>query len=179
MRFLGTYADFTGYKVGGFTVEGLAARDNKGVPVFRVVCGNCGHHQALSHARLAPLVQGRATQTSLLCANPACPLSRHERQVETIEELRRQERRQREQEASAAAEAQQAAEAKAAQDRAQAARSAEIQRQYIQYVNHQWLVGQEDAKICTRQRWFELTDGTRRTVLDLIEKDPTVRIAGL
>lgn len=174
--FLGSYADLSGFRVGRFYIEGLVARDASGAPLWRIICQHCHYPQMLRHARLAPLVQGRNTQTTLQCANSACPLSRHS---ETIDEFRRRERREAEQAANAATEAQQAAEAKAAKEQAQAARSAEVQRQYIQYVNHQWLAGQEDAKICTRQRWFELTDGTRRTVLDLIEKDPTLRISGL
>ena len=97
----------------------------------------------------------------------------------TLSEFRKRERREVQQAARAAAEAERSAAAKAAKEQADAARTAETQRQYLEYVNHQWAAAQDDCKICTRQRWFELSDGTRRTVLGLIRKDPTVRIAGL
>lgn len=97
----------------------------------------------------------------------------------TLAEFRRRERREAGQAAALAAEAHRAAEAETAKQRAEAARHAEIQRQYIRYVNSQWAAKQDDEMICTRQRWFELTPGTRQIVNDLIQKDPTVRIAGL
>lgn len=177
--FLGSYVNMTGYEIGNFRVEGLAGRDPSGAPCWRIVCAQCCYPQTLPHAKLAPLVQGRHSQITLLCANSACPLSCQETLAETFSQFRRREAGLAKQAADTAAVAQRAAEAEAEKARAQAARHAEIQREYIRYVNHQWLAGQEDAKICTQRRWFELTGGTRRTVLDLIEKDRTVRIAGL
>jgi hypothetical protein len=97
----------------------------------------------------------------------------------TLSEFRRRERKEAELAARVADEAKRVADAKADKHRRQAAHDAGIQQQYIRYVNHQWAAGQNDNKICTRQRWFELTDETRQIVLNLIEKDPTVRIAGL
>jgi hypothetical protein len=114
-----------------------------------------------------------------VCANPTCPLAHHESQSETIDEFRRRERKEAEQAARATAEAKRAAETKSEKVRKQAARDAQVQRQYICYVNSQWRAGQDDDRICSRRRWFELTDGTRQTILDIIEKDPTARIGGL
>ena len=85
---------------------------------------------------------------------------------------------QKELDARAAAESQAVAEAEAARDREQAVRDAEIQRQYLQYLNHQWGAGQEDSKICTRTRWFELQPSTRKYVLDALGTYPAVRISG-
>jgi hypothetical protein len=175
------YADLRGQRIGHFLVEEFVGRDAAGAPCWRVVClkDGCNYPQTLRHSRLAPLVQGRSTQSTLLCANPACPLSRHENRVESIDEFRRQQRRESIQSARMAAEEHQAAETKAGKDRLWAVRNDEIQRQYIKYVNHQWMAGQVDERICGRQRWFELSDVSRRTILDIIEKGPTVRIAGL
>lgn len=178
MSFLGTYANLTGYDIGNFSVEGLAGRDPSGAPRWKVVCEHCHYPQTVSHARLAPLVQGRNTQATLQCANPACPLSRQETHEETFAQFRRREARQAKEAADAAAVVQRAADEQAAKEREVALRKEQIQRQYIRYLNHQWRAGQADHKICTRERWFELTDGTRRTVLDLIAKDPSVQIAG-
>jgi hypothetical protein len=179
--FLGTFADLTGYRINNFMIEGLSGRDVSGAPFWRVVhqAAGCNYPQSLPHSRIAALVQGRHSQISLLCANPACPLSHRESQSETIDEFRRRERREAEQAARAAAEAKREADAKAETDRRQAARDAEIQRTYIRYLNAQWRAGQDDDTICSRRRWFELTPGTREIVMDLIEKDPMVRIGGL
>jgi hypothetical protein len=143
------------------------------------VCDECSFPQSISHARLAPLVQGQHSQISLLCANPACPQSHCEHESETLSAFRKREFRESEKTAKVAAEAKRVADAQADKDRMQAARDAWIQRQYLQYLNHQWNAGQTDEKICPRSRWFQLTDGTRRIVLDMIEKNAAVRIAGL
>ena len=178
--FLGTFANLTGYSVGAnFYVDELVYRDTRGVPVWRVVCRRCGHSQPISHVKLAPLIQGRHTEKSLYCASPGCDFSRSQSGAETISEFRQQERKQSEQAAKSAAEAQCTANEQAAKERTQSVRNEEVQRQYMRYIVHQWRAGQNDHRICTRQRWFELTDATRRTVLNLIEKDPHVRVNGL
>ena len=97
----------------------------------------------------------------------------------TLSEFRKRERREPEQAAKAATEAQRAADAETAKERAQATRNAEIQRQYARFVVQQWKAGQSDEKICTRKRWFSLSEGTRQMILDTIQKNPAVRIAGL
>jgi hypothetical protein len=97
----------------------------------------------------------------------------------TLSEFRKRERREAEKAAIAAAEAQSAADAEAAKQRAESARQAEIQRQYVQYVNSQWAAEQSDEKICTWQHWLELTPGTRQLVSDLIAKNRNVRIGNL
>ena len=91
MSFLGTYLDLEGQQVGGFRVVELCGRDHKGAPVYRVLCGTCQHTQAFSHAKLQPLVQGKASQVTLRCANSACPLSRHDSHIETINDFRRRD----------------------------------------------------------------------------------------
>jgi len=178
MTFLGTHADLGGQQIGAFRVVELAGRDAAGAPRWRIVCDGCHYPQTLPHSRIALLVQGRHSQITLLCANPACPQSHREHESETIDEFRRRERREAEQAASAAAEAQRADQASAAKEQADCARSAEIQRQYIQYLNHQWRAGQDDDKICPISKWFALQPGTRRIVNDLIAKDPGAKISG-
>jgi hypothetical protein len=178
MNFRGIYADLTGQSIQKFTVEGLAGRDPSGAPRWKVVC-SCGHPQVLGHAKLLPLVQGRTTQTSLLCGSPACPLSRRESQSETIEEFRRQERREAEQAARLAAESQKATEAEAAKRQAEDARIAALKAEYRFYWNHQIKTEIEESKIIPLTRWCELSEGTRKVVLDALSIDPNVRISGL
>src|SRR6478735_9015357 len=167
--FLGTYTNLTNFRVSGFLIEGLSGRDGSGRPVWRLVCDICSFPQSLSHARLAPIVQGRNSQVSLLCQNPACPQSHKARQVETLADIRREERQAVEQ----AEEAKRVSDAKAAKEQVQAARAYEIQRQYTRYVNHQLKAGQSDENICTRPRWFSLSDASRSAVLDAMQKNPT------
>jgi hypothetical protein len=97
----------------------------------------------------------------------------------TLSEFRKRERREAEKAAIAAAEEKRIADAADAKERAQAVRNAEIQRQYARFVVQQWKAGQSDERICTRERWFSLSEGTRQMILDTIQKDPAVRIAGL
>jgi hypothetical protein len=97
----------------------------------------------------------------------------------TLSEFRKRERRAAAQEAKAAAEQKAIADAADAKELAQAARNAEIQRQYARFVVQQWKAGQTDERICTRERWFSLSEGTRQMILDTIQKNPAVRIAGL
>lgn len=176
--FLGTYANLAGRQLGNFRVEELAGRNRQGAPRWKVVC-RCGCPQTIEHAKLAPLVQGRRSQLSLLCASPACELSRQTSEIETVEQFRRREQMEAKHAATAAAEAERISVAKAEELRAQAIREFEIQRQYTRYVNHQWNAGQSDDAICTRQRWFELTDGSRQIVMDAITKNPAVRIGAI
>ena len=177
--FLGTFANLMGYRVGAnFYVDELMSRDTRGAPVWCVVCRRCGHSQPIAHGRLAPLLQGRRTEKSLHCANPGCELSRSQSGAETISEFRQREQKQSEQAAKTAAEAQRTADEQVTKERAKTVRNEEIQRQYMRYIVHQWRAGQDDDRICTRQRWFELTDATRRTVLDLIERESHVRVNG-
>ncbi len=168
MSFLGTFADLTGQKIGKFVVDGLAGRDN-GAPRWKLICGTCFYPQNLPHSKVAPLVQGRHSQKSLLCANPACPASRHEHQVETLTDIRRQER----QAELKAAEAQRQAAANDEKERKKAARADRIQREFLRYLSHQWRVGAADKDICKQSRWFSLSDSSRKNVLDAMEKNPT------
>jgi hypothetical protein len=179
--FIGHFADLTNYRVGSFLIEKFLGRDASGAPVWRIVHedAGCNCPQTLPHSKIAPLVQGRHSQITLLCANPVCPQSHRQSQSETHSEFRKRELRESEKAARVAAEEKLAADAQAEKDRKQTASDAEIQRQYIRYVHSQWAAKQNDEKICTRQRWFELTPGTRQIVNDLVQKDPTVRIAGL
>lgn len=103
----------------------------------------------------------------------------HELVSETFSQFRMRERRESEQAAKVADEQKRISDAANAKERAQAARNADIQRQYARFVVQQWKAGQSDEKICTRERWFSLSEGTRQMILDTIQKNPAVRIAGL
>lgn len=175
MSFLGTYADLTGYHIGSFTVDGLIGRDKSGAPTYRVKCGQCWSHQGIGHARLAHLTQSKASQRSLCCNNPACPLSRHEHHSESLGDLRGQERKQAEQ----AAEAVRLARIEAEKQRAKAAQIAALKAEYRRYWNHQMRTNIEQSKIVKLERWQQLTEGTRRLIMDRISKDPTVYFEGL
>ena len=167
--FIGTAADLRGKRVGRFLIDELVGRDASGAPRYRVLCDECAFPQSLSQARLAPLVQGRHSQISLLCANPACPLSHRDNQTETLSDFRRQER----QALAKAAEAQREATANAEKEQKKAARADRIQREYLAYLNHSWRVGAADKDICKQSRWFSLSDSSRKNVLDAMEKNPT------
>lgn len=169
MSFLGTFANLTGRKIGKFVVDGLSGRDKSGAPVWRVLCDHCSYPQTMPHSKVAPLVQGRHSQISLLCQNPACPLSHRENQTETLTDIRRQER----QAELKAAEAQRQAAANDEKERKKAARAYRIQRDFLAYLNHQWRVGAADKDICTQKRWLSLSDSSRKNVLNAMEKNPT------
>jgi hypothetical protein len=168
-NFLGTFANLAGKRIGRFIVTELAGRDTSGAPRWKVVCDECSYPKTLSHSKLAPLVQGRHSQISLLCQNPACPLSHRENQTETLTDIRRQER----QAEAKAAEAQREAAANAEKEQKKAVRDDRIRREYLAYLNHQWRVGAADKDICTQKRWFSLSDSSRKHVLDAAEKHPT------
>jgi hypothetical protein len=97
----------------------------------------------------------------------------------TLSEFRKRERREAEQAARAAAEEKRIADAEAVRQRIKDARIAALKAEYRFYWNHQIKTSIEESKITPFVRWCELSDGTRRTVLDLIQKNPAVRIAGL
>jgi hypothetical protein len=179
VNFLGTYANLAGLKIGQFTVEELAGRDASGAPRWRIVCADCHYPQTLPHSRIAPLVQGRNTQTTLRCANPACPQSHRESQSETIDEFRKRQRREAEQAARVAAEVQRAAEAETVKQRIEDARIAALKAEYRFYWNHQINTTIEESRIAPLARWCQLSDGTRKTVLDRLRANPTARIQGL
>jgi hypothetical protein len=172
MSFIGTFADLTGKKIGKFVVDGLSGRDKTRSPVWRVLCDLCSYPQSLPHSKVAPLVQGRHSQVSLLCANAACPASRHERKVETISDIRRQEK----QAAIEVAEAKREADALAEKDRLKAARRDRIMSEFVKYLNHQWKVGADDAQICHQRRWFALSDESRKAILDAMKKNPRATV---
>lgn len=174
--FVGTFANLAGMTVGRFRIDQLTGRDKAGAPRWRVICGVCYLPQTLPHAKLANLVQGKHSQASLLCANPACPLSHHERQVETITDLRRQERRENREAEEAALEARLAAESLAAKQRLNDAKFADLQTQYREYWLHQIKTTIEEAEIASLARWSKLSDGTRKAVLDAIASDATLQV---
>lgn len=170
---LGTFANLTGKRIGKFTIESLAGRDkSSAAPVWRVVCDRCNYPQTLAHAKLASLVQGKHTQISLLCANPACPASRHERETESLADVRRKER----QDSIVVVAAQREAAEKAEKDRQRTARADRILREFTRYLNHQWRVGAADEQICTSRRWSSLSDASRKAVLDAMKANPNKRI---
>ena len=172
MIFLGTYADLTGRRIGNFLVAGLSGRDSAGAPCWRIVCDQCQYPQTLSHAKLAPLVQSRATQASIQCANPACPLSRQASTSETISEFRRRERREAAQ--AAIIEANDAAERnkETRRQRADDANLEAVRREYIRVWNHLIRTPIEESKIVTFDRWKSLSAIDRRMLLDRMNADP-------
>ena len=177
--FIGNYADLTNYRLGEFTVEGLAGRNPGGEPRWNVVCQRCNGLQILPHCKIVRLIEGRRTQLNLQCGNGACPASRTTSTIESGDEYRRRVRREEAAAASQAAEARHLADAAAVKQRAADAQRLALQREYIRYWIHQTKAGTDDADIVSRARWEQLTPGTREQVLDIITKDPTVRISGL
>ena len=97
----------------------------------------------------------------------------------TLSEFRKRERREAEQAAKAAAEAKRAADAEAVQQHIKDAKIAALKAEYRFYWNHQINTTIEESKITPLARWCELSDGTRKTVLELLRADPTARIQGL
>jgi hypothetical protein len=176
MSFIGTFADLTGMKVGRFRVEELTGRDKAGAPRWKVVCGVCCFPQTLPHSNAVNLVQGKHSQTSLLCANPACPLSHQAREIETITDLRRKERRQAKEAEASAAEAQRAVEQQATKLRASEARMTGIKASYRTYWLHQIRTTIPESEIATLAQWGKLSEATRQQVLTACAADPTVQI---
>lgn len=176
----GTYRDLTGMVVvGGFVVEGRVGRDSSGAPRWRISCKCCGWQQTLSHSKLAPLVESRATQATLQCSNGECPLSRQHHESESISQMRRQERLEAERAANAADEAQRAAEEKAAKGRQQTAKLEALKNEWRGYWLHQICTDIEADKIASFERWQRLSPETRRAVLDRINADPACYFPGL
>jgi phage gpG-like protein len=175
----GGYADITDYSVSEFRVERLAGREaNSSEPRWEICCTHCGDTQVLPHRKIMPLIESNAAQ-NLRCANGACPLSRTQaRPSETLAELRAQERKQAEEAARAAAEAQRQSEISAAQRQAEASRQRAIQREYIEYVIHQWGAGQSDDKLIPKQRFAAFSADTRQKILDIVRRNPGALISG-
>jgi hypothetical protein len=175
--FIGTYRNLIGQQLTGFKITGLSGRDSSGAPAFRVECDKCLCNQTVVYAKLAPLV-GSKTQRSLLCANPACPASRHQRHVETLSDIRREERKQQEAADRQAAAEQLAAERIAAKHRAQTAKFTALQIQYRRYWVHQIQTNIQESAIASFSRWCKLSDASREKLLDICATDPTVQIHG-
>jgi hypothetical protein len=175
--FIGTYANLQGMKIGRrFRVDELAGRDKAGAPRWKVVCDVCWLPQTLPHSKVANLVQGKRSQISLLCSNPACPSSRHENENETITQFRRRERREAQEAAASAAKAQRAAELLAAKQRINDDKFADLKTQYRTYWLHQIKTAIDEAEIVSLPRWSKLSDATRQQILTACAADPTVQI---
>jgi hypothetical protein len=179
MNFIGTYANLAGSRIGNFYVEELASRNpQNGAPRWKVRCQaeECGYPVVLDHARLWPIVQGRATQNSLRCGNPACQWSREKRHVDTLDSFRRQEKRRENEEAAVAAERLSIQLKQAAVEKAREAKDAAIAAQYRRYFIHQIKTDIEQSKIISFSRWSQLTEGDRQRLLDICDKQPDAKI---
>lgn len=176
MNFIGNYANLTGQRIGPFYVEGMVGRNASGAPCWRIIheVEDCGCPQMVEHSRLVLLLQGRGTQISLHCANPACEFSRQTRQIETVEQFRKHERN----EAIAASEAQEVSTREQARKRIADSRLAALKEQYRAYWLHQIKTDIEESRIASFVRWCELSDTTRQEIVDLCHADSTVRIQG-
>lgn len=163
-------------KVGQFLIQELAGRDKSGAPTWKVICDVCVFPQTLPHSKLANLVQGKHSQVSLLCPNPACPLSHHENENETITQFRRRERKQAQEAEASAVEAQRAAEQLAAKQRINDAKLADLKTQYRTYWLHQIKTTIAESEIATLHHWGELSAETRQQLLAACAADPIVRI---
>ena len=172
--FLGTHVNLTDRQVGNFVIEGLVGRNAARAPRWKIRCKICEYSWVLDHERIAPIVQGKNTQISLLCANPACSLHRQEHHTETVEQFKRRIRKEEEQRSKEAAEVQRAAEAQAVAKRAEDAKLATLQASYRVYWNHQIKTAIEERQIVSFARWRELQPGTREMVLSRCKADPTV-----
>lgn len=170
--FLGTYRNLAREHIGKFTVIELAGRDSSGAPCWRVICDTCSYPQTLPHSKLAPLVEGKDTQQSLMCQNPACDFSRVHHTEMTVADIRREEAA----EAAALLEQERAAAAKAHVALLNATRNYELHKTYCQLWNHQYRNGVSTDQICTKQRWFGLGDANRALVIAAMVANPDKRL---
>lgn len=138
--------------------------------LWRVTCGQCGSHQGINHARLAHLLESKATQDSLLCANPGCPLSRHQHRSASLADLREQERH----ETQRTAEAERLAAIEAEQQRQKDAKVEALKNQWRTYYRHQLKTQIKVSDIASWQRWQTLSPGTREMVMQALYADPTL-----
>lgn len=179
MSFLGTFANWTGYVAGNFTVQGLAGRDKAGAPQWTVACGKCGQAQVIPHAKVASVIQTKAPD-NLTCANAACPLSRsRDRQYESFADFRKRQRREAEQVARQAATDEELRQEKVAKHQAENSKLAALQAEYRTYWLHQIKTIIEESEIASFRRWQQLPQETRLMILDRLDKDPTLRVKGL
>jgi hypothetical protein len=179
MSFLGNFADLTGLRIDNFTVLSIAGRDSARAPRWRVLCGECCQEQVIPHAKLAAVLESKAP-ANLRCANAACPSSWSQtNHSESLAEFRQRQRREADEAAQADAEKQEAAEIEAAQQRAEEARLAALKAEYRFYFNHQLRTEAKESDIVPLERWQQLTNETRRMVLERISKDPAVWFRGL
>ncbi len=176
--FIGRYANLEGYSVGEHLIEDLAGRNAAGALRWKVVCRRCGNLQIMDHERLAPLVEGRNTQKSLFCSNPACALSRQSNASETLTDFRRAERLEAEQAAKAAEEKQRSVQAQAAQQHAASQREEALRAGFRKYWHHEMKLavrlGIADLEPITLNQWKELGQNVREEILKRVEEQPQV-----
>jgi hypothetical protein len=174
MGFLGTFANLTGYRLGGFRIESLVGRDAAGYPKWRVVCGKCGIGQIVPHTKTAALLESKAPE-NLQCTNGACELSRTRKQSESFSDIRRQEREQGEQNARDEAKANLAVAEQARKD----AKLARLKAEYGYYYRHQLGTAAIDSDIVAFDRWQKLVPETRQMVLNALKADRAAYFRGL
>jgi len=178
MGFIGTYADLDGQRIGFFPRRGTCWPRCFWCSRWKLVW-MLFVPQTLPHAKLAPLVQGRHSQISLFCANPACFRSHRESQSETIDEFGGESVEKLRETARVAADAQRSAEAGTVNQRWKMPGSRRSKlRRVPAFILPPDQYNHRGSKITPLARWCELSDGTRKTVLDLLRADPTARIKG-
>jgi hypothetical protein len=175
--FIGNFVDLTGYQFGSFTVQSLAGRDRQSLPRWTVVCGSCGLEQVFPHAKLTPLLNSKAADNNLRCANAGCSLSHTQRAgSESLVETRIRERREAQEAEKLAAQSAAEHEIESAEQRARQAKLAALKDEYRGYWLHQIKTRIAEDKILTLDEWAQLTQSTRQMILDRLGKDPTAYV---
>jgi hypothetical protein len=172
LTFIGTYANLTNYRIGGFKVTELRGRDPAGAPVWTVRCLSCGGTQDLAHARLASMVESKRTQRSLFCSNGSCRESKAESHGgQTYAQFLKQEKR--EAAIRAAGEADKAAVSAemVIRQRAKDAHLEVLRTEYRQFYLHHLKTRIDNQPIVPFARWKQLEPETRRIVLERCRTD--------
>lgn len=172
MPFLkGGFADLTKFRLGKFTVDGLTARDNRGIPRWFVSCPY-GHTQVLGHLRLAALVESKAAN-NLQCKDAGCPLSKSRTQSETLAEFLKRERRAAEERAKAESERLAQAQAEWAKEQEKEVELDRLRTQFREFWLHQTNTSLPESEIPTLKQWCGFSDSARQQILEACRKDPS------
>ena len=171
MRFIGTYVNLTGFRIGKFSVLEIAGRDRLKAPLWRCICQGCGSDQVFTHAMLTNRLQTISANETLFCQNGACPLSRSRTvRSETLADLRRAERREREH-AERIAKEQRERSAKEAADRAAREKAlAPLRKDWHQYVRNRINYGTQAKEIMNFERWLQIGDSARTRIMELVRQ---------
>jgi hypothetical protein len=169
------YADLTGTKIGHFYVDDLVGGAKNGAPTWRIVCSRCSYPQTYEHVRLVQVIQAGPSAV-LYCANNACPLSKTERQVDSLADVRRAERKEA-QAAQAAAEAKRLSEERAAAEQRAKQQAYEawiepLRAEYGRYARCamiHWNVDLKDLPGLTT--WTKISEQDRARIMAKVNKE--------